>query len=80
VPSALSQLTCEMIISLHLPYKKKVNSVIEKMLSSYNVPRIKLKELETISAPLPFITQDMAQICNQNPNIPVKRSFVAARK
>ena len=80
MPSALSQLTCEMIISLRLPYKNKVNAVIEKMLSSYNVPRIKLKELETISAPLTFITQDMAQICNQNPNIPEKRSFVAARK
>jgi len=38
VPSALSKLTCEMIISLHLPYKKKVNSVTEKMLSSAHLP------------------------------------------
>ena len=45
-PSALSQLTCEIIISLHLPYKKKVISVIEKMLSSYNVPQIKLTNLK----------------------------------
>ena len=36
-------------------------------------------ELETFSAHLPLITQHMAQICNQNPNIPVKRSSVAAR-
>jgi len=79
VPSALSQLICEMIISLHLPYKKSYSSNRENVVVIQCTSN-QTHELEIFSAHLPFIAQDMAQICNQNPNIPAKRSFVAERK